>query len=119
MGAELSAAANKQTENKPGPGRPAGSPNKTTKALKEAILAAAESVGSDGNGEGGLEGYLQDLAKTDRRVFAGLLGKVLPHEIKGEISSPTMTKEHRDAVVAAAMRVAEFEVSQRTGADCR
>ena len=35
----------------PGPGRPKGVPNKTTTALK-----AAENVGSDGKGKGGLTG---------------------------------------------------------------
>jgi hypothetical protein len=59
---------------KRGPGRPKGSQNKTTMALKEAILAAAEDAG----GEGGMRAYLKTLAIENSSAFAGLLGKVLP-----------------------------------------
>ena len=55
-------------------GRPKGSLNKTTVALKEAILAAAESAG----GHEGMVGYLRRLAIENSSAFAGLLGKVLP-----------------------------------------
>jgi len=59
---------------KRGPGRPKGSKNKTSLALKEAILAAADEAG----GEDGLVGYLRVLAIENSSAFAGLLGKVLP-----------------------------------------
>ncbi len=64
----------------PGPGRPKGSQNKTTVALKDAILGAAECVGLDGKGEGGLQGYLQKVAAEDVKAFSSLLGRVLPVE---------------------------------------
>jgi hypothetical protein len=80
--------ANKQTAIKAGPGRPKGSPNKTTAALKEAILMAAEEVGADGAGEDGLTGYLRNVAKTDVKAFAGLLGKVLPMQVTGDGGGP-------------------------------
>ena len=57
-----------------GAGRPPGSKNKITLALKEAILAAAENAG----GEEGMVGYLQRLAIENSSAFASLLGKVLP-----------------------------------------
>jgi len=48
--------AGKQTaeigDGRPGPGRPKGSSNKTTTALKEAILLAAAEVGEDNEGKG-------------------------------------------------------------------
>lgn len=66
-----------------GKGRPRGAVNKTTGALKDAILKAAEKVGQDGEGKGGLQGYLQLVAKTDVKAFAGLLGKVLPLTVAG------------------------------------
>ncbi|HNB42608.1 MAG TPA: hypothetical protein PLL72_00285 [Burkholderiaceae bacterium] len=66
-----------------GMGRPAGTLNKTTRALKEAILIAAEQVGEDGKGKHGLVGYLRRVATEDVRAFAGLLGKVLPMQITG------------------------------------
>jgi hypothetical protein len=81
---------NKQTEKKPkaGPGRPKGSLNKTTSALKEAILLAAERVGSDGKGKDQLTGYCEFLAKEEPKAFAGLLGRVLPLQVTGEDGGP-------------------------------
>lgn len=65
-------------------GRQAGTPNKTTALLKEAILKAAEAVGSDGNGKGKLTGYCTFLAREEPKAFAQLLGKVLPMQVTGE-----------------------------------
>lgn len=79
---------NKQTRNNAGPGRPKGSPNKTTALLKDAIIKAAEAVGEDGNGKGALTGYLTFLAKGEPKAFSGLLGKVLPMQITGEGDGP-------------------------------
>ena len=73
---------------KPGPGRPKGLPNKTTTALKEAILAAAAQHGEDGEGKGDLTGYLLKVAREDVKAFSGLLGRVLPLDVnaKGSFS---------------------------------
>lgn len=87
-----------------GKGRTKGTPNKTTGALKEAILLAAAEVGEDDNGTGGLTGYLRRVAREDVKAFAGLLGKVLPLQIAGGLDIVTMSKEQRDAAVAAASR---------------
>jgi hypothetical protein len=82
-------AANKQvkvSDRKPpnaGKGRPKGSANKTTTALKEAILQAGEAVGADGEGAEGLTGYLKTLARTEPKAFSSLLGKVLPLQVQG------------------------------------
>lgn len=70
------------------PGRGKGTPNKTTKTLKEAILLAAKEVGEDGGGKGGLTGYLRRVAKEDVKAFAGLLGKVLPLQVTGDDGGP-------------------------------
>lgn len=87
-----------------GKGRPRGARNKTTTALKEAILLAAENSGYDREGTDGLLGYLRHLAEDEPRSFAGLLGKVLPLEVRGTIQSFEATKEQRDAAVAAFQR---------------
>lgn len=89
---------NKQTPNKPGPGRPKGSVNKTTATLKEAILAAGEAVGQDGNGRGGLTGYLKHVASTDVKAFSSLLGKVLPMQLVGDDDGPlqVIIRRHAD-----------------------
>src|SRR5215467_13864162 len=51
-------------------GRPRGSKNKTSAALREQILAALDRVGG--------EEYLARLAIENSSAFSGLLGKVLP-----------------------------------------
>jgi hypothetical protein len=72
----------------PGPGRKKGVPNKTTTALKEAILLAAEragdTLGEQVGAEGGTVGYLTSLAIREPTAFATLLGKVLPMQVTGE-----------------------------------
>ena len=55
-------------------GRPPGTPNKVTMALKESILQALEDAG----GKEGAVGYLRRLAIDNSSAFASLLGKVLP-----------------------------------------
>lgn len=69
-------------------GRAKGTPNKTTAVLKDAILLAAEEVGFDGVGGGGLTGYLRMVAKEDVKAFAGLLGRVLPLQVTGDSDNP-------------------------------
>lgn len=69
-------------------GRQKGTPNKTTKALKDAILLAAETEGQDGKGKDGLVGYLRRVAQEDVKAFSALLGKVLPLQIANEGGQP-------------------------------
>jgi hypothetical protein len=60
------------------PGRPRGSRNKTTRLLKDAVLAAAAA------GEGGADGlvaYLKTQAATNPVAFLSLLGKILPLQV--------------------------------------
>ena len=77
-------------------GRVAGTPNKTTTQLKEAILAAADYAGNtiakdakEKNGLVGTERYLQYLAVKEPRAFSTLLGKVLPYQVAHEIPPDT------------------------------
>lgn len=72
--------------NRPGPGRPKGSVNKTTALLKDAILKAAEQAG--GGGEEGLVNYLTAQASESPAAFMSLLGKVLPMQVTGEDGGP-------------------------------
>ncbi len=55
-------------------GRPKGAPNKTTRALKEAIILAAEK--SKHSKAHDLEGYLLYLADEKPELFVPLLGKL-------------------------------------------
>ena len=64
-------------------GRAQGSQNKITRALKEAILIAAERAGFKlkpevAETEGGLVGYLEVVAVQEVGAFCSLLAKVLP-----------------------------------------
>ena len=61
-------------------GRVKGVPNKTTAALKEAILHAFDRVGG--------VSYLEKVAKADPRTFCTLLGKVLPLTVAGDAAAP-------------------------------
>jgi hypothetical protein len=70
-------------------GRKPGTKNKFSRQLKEAILDAAASVGMDGKGKEGLEGFLIAQArKADNRGFMMLLGKVLPMTVAFDKNRP-------------------------------
>lgn len=58
-----------------GMGRPKGAVNKNTKALKDMILGALTNAGG--------EQYLTRQAEENPQAFMGLIGKVLPTELKG------------------------------------
>lgn len=60
-----------------GRGRPKGSPNKVSKALKDMILEALDDAGG--------KDYLLSQASENPQAFMTLLGKILPSEIKAEV----------------------------------
>ena len=62
------------TGGKPGPGRPKGSPNKTTKAAKEAIAEAAEKLG----GTNRLVSWAKEDPLNERAFWATIYPKLLP-----------------------------------------
>lgn len=100
-----------------GKGRKAGTPNKVTTALKEAILAAANAVGEDGNGRDGLLGYCKRLALKDPKSFSTLLGKVLPTQINADINFlDRLSHEDRVALEAALIGLAGGQSDADEGA---
>ena len=65
-------------------GRTKGTPNKTTTALKDAIIEAARRAGG-----GDIEAYLTARAQDDNKgPFMGLLGKVIPLQHEGNPEKP-------------------------------
>lgn len=67
-----------------GRGRVRGTPNKTTRLLKDMILKALD-------GAGGVS-YLQRQADENPGPFLSLVGKVLPLQITGEEGGPLTVK---------------------------
>jgi hypothetical protein len=63
-------------------GRSKGTPNRTTRLLKDAILLAAERAG--GGGSEGLTAYLQRQADENPGPFMALLAKVLPTQLAAD-----------------------------------
>lgn len=80
----------------PGAGRKKGQVSKITRQLKEAILEAAEVVGFDKKGSGGLVGYLARLAIIEPKSYTQLLLKILPHtlNVKAEIEGEKVYRTH-------------------------
>jgi hypothetical protein len=66
--------------NTSGQGRPKGSKNKATKALKDMILGALSDVGG--------QQYLARQAEENPVAFMSLIGKVLPTTLAGPDGGP-------------------------------
>lgn len=59
-----------------GKGRPKGSQNKNTKAVKDMILGALNKAGG--------EAYLVRMAHQEPKAFLTLVGKVMPIQLSGD-----------------------------------
>ena len=66
-------------------GRPKGSGSAINRDLRKGLVEAAVMHGYDGKGEGGLTGYLFLLAEKQQRTFGGLLGKLMPLQLSGNV----------------------------------
>lgn len=66
----------------PGPGRPPGSKNKITAAVKDALRGALESSHPDG-----AEGFFLELARDDPKTFSHLVAKLIPNEVQAEVKT--------------------------------
>jgi len=71
---------NKITGGKPGPGRPKGSPNKVTKAAKDAIAEAAEQLG----GVNRLVAWAKEDPLNERAFWSTVYPKLLPLQVSGD-----------------------------------
>lgn len=110
-----------------GIGKAPGTQNATTRLLKEAILSAAEladaSLQAKAAGDpskareikGTLTGYLAWLAEKQPTSFAGLLGRVLPIQIKttssGDAASGEVDLGKLGESIAFALRFAAQEAA--------
>jgi hypothetical protein len=66
-------------------GRKKGVPNRVTADLKRGVVDAAIALGCDGNGTNGLQGFLMHLGWHHPKAFCGLLAKLLPLQISGDL----------------------------------
>jgi hypothetical protein len=94
----------KKGEKRPGQGRPKGQLSKHTVAVKDAIQLAAEGLG----GTERLIAWAKEDPANERAFWANIYPKLLPLQVTGANGGPLevvgMTKEQRDASVAAATR---------------
>jgi hypothetical protein len=89
-------------------GREKGTPNKTTAAVKEMLIAAFDDMG-------GLDA-LTDWGRENRTQFYQLWAKLLPQEIKSEVELKNdITAEERHARLAAILDAARARRARETG----
>lgn len=69
-----------------GPGRPKGSQGKVTVAVKELLRLSLDEVGG--------KDYLVALARNEPKTYGGLIGKLIPNEVIGNL-----TIEHKLEIV--------------------
>jgi hypothetical protein len=81
-------------------GRPKGSQNRVTVALKQAIMLAADDVGEDGDGKDGVRGYMRRLALHEPAVFGQLLRRIMPMEVRRDVSPDSILGQVLTAVRA-------------------
>lgn len=81
-------------------GRQKGTPNKLTVVAKDAIAMAAERLG----GVDRLVAWAQEDAQNERTFWGTIYPKLLPLQLSGALSIENVSKEQRDAAVAAATR---------------
>jgi hypothetical protein len=69
-------------------GRQIGTPNRSTRLLREAVLLAAAAAGSE-KGRNGLFLYLKKVAKKQPSVFMPILARLLPLQVESQQTSKT------------------------------
>ena len=89
-------------------GRPAGSRDKLTRDMKEAILGAAEQWGANGRGQDGLQGFYRHLLATMPDVFATHLLRLIPREVQADVAMTDATPAKIETVNVAVIPVGAF-----------
>ena len=90
-----------------GKGRKPGTVNKTTAAVKEALMTAFDDIG-------GVDA-LAVWAKENQDKFYPIWAKLLPQEIKGELEINNVTPEERNQRVAAILEAARNRRARAVG----
>lgn len=74
-----------------GKGRPKGTTNKITTAVRDALAKAFTEIGG--------HKWLVKLARDEPRAFAQLLAKCLPHQVVGENDGPIRITQIKRVIV--------------------
>ncbi len=90
-----------------GKGRKPGSVNKTTTAVKDALMLAFDSIGG--------VPALSLWAKDNPEKFYPIWAKLLPQEIKGELELTHATAEERNSRIDAILDAARARRDRSTG----
>lgn len=77
-----------------GPGRPKGSPNKTTAIAKDAIAAAADKLG----GTDRLVAWAKEDTKNEAAFWTTIYPKLLPLQVTGEGGGPIRFEDALNAL---------------------
>ncbi len=80
-------------------------PSRVKQALRDAIKAAAASIGSDGQGKNGLTGYLRALGMTEPSTFGALLRLAL----QGENDHPDLVETSGDPAATPQEALRNYE----------
>lgn len=75
---KIEQTAKKRKPPRAGMGRPVGATNKTTKAVKEMLMAALDEL----NGQE----YFLEQARENPAAFMSLVGKLIPTEVKNQLT---------------------------------
>jgi hypothetical protein len=78
----------------PGPGRPKGSPNKTTLVAKEVIATAAEKLG----GVERMVNWAKEDPLNERAFWSTIYPKLIPLQVGGDPNNPIVTEIRRSIV---------------------
>jgi len=80
--------------------------------LREAVVLAAEELGSDGRGRDGLLGFLKMVARHDLRAFLGLMARCVPLNVLPVAEEKVFrsTEEVLDELAARGIGVGMMEI---------
>jgi hypothetical protein len=67
-------------------GRPKGGQNLISKCSRTAIIEGLNSIGEDGEGDGGLAGYVRRIALNDNQIGLHLLELITPRPVEMSIN---------------------------------
>ena len=81
--------------------------------IKEAVITAANLVGSDKRGKGGLVGYMRRLVVRNEAVFGGLLRQVMGSQVTIEHTERAKTYQSVEEVVEELRRFGIVPMQQK------